>query len=50
MNDKCCSNCCHWTYDRWTELKYGMGVGICGADGEPTFCDRTDCPFHEEKE
>lgn len=50
MEEKCCSTCGHWQYDRWTEEKYGMGVGICGIDISPTFCDRTDCIFHSDKE
>ena len=48
--EKCCSSCVHWHYDRWTEEKYGMGVGICTVNNQPTFCDRNDCMFHDEKE
>lgn len=48
MTDECCSTCCYWQYDRWTEEKYGMGVGICGLDAQPAFCDKSDCLFHIE--
>ena len=50
MDEKCCSNCKRWHYDRWTEEKYGMGVGVCRGDGQPTFCDRKECIAYEEKE
>ena len=50
MERKCCSACIHWHYDRWTEEKYGMGVGVCQADNSPAFCDKTDCPFFDDKE
>ena len=48
--EKCCSTCTHWDYDRWIEDKYGMGVGICRADNQPTFCGHRNCIFHDEKE
>lgn len=41
-----CSTCSRWEYNRWTEEKYGMGVGVCELDGQPAFCDRSDCDFH----
>lgn len=50
MEDKCCSTCRYWHYDRWTEEKYGMGVGVCRADNSPAFCDKHDCPFHSDEE
>ena len=36
--EKICSNCKLWQYDKWIESYYGMGVGICSATGEDTFC------------
>ena len=39
-----CSNCEKWNYTTFTEKTYGMGVGICLADGSQTFCDH-ECPF-----
>ena len=39
MAELICSNCRAWRYDRYTEEKYGMGVGICNADGTDQFCE-----------
>lgn len=50
MVENRCSTCQWWKYDRWTEEKYGMGVGVCKADGLPTFCDKSNCPFHSAEE
>lgn len=44
-----CKNCVLWHYSRYTEEKYGMGVGVCGADGRQTFCEHK-CPFVVEKD
>jgi hypothetical protein len=49
LKDNTCSTCDLWYYDRWTEEKYGMGVGVCGADDTPVFCDKSDCPFHSNE-
>ena len=49
LKDNTCSTCDLWYYDRWTEEKYGMGVGVCGADDTPAFCDKSDCPFHSNE-
>ena len=38
MDENICSNCRAWRYNRFTEEQYGMGVGICGADGSQPFC------------
>lgn len=38
MTELICGNCQAWVYDRYTEEKYGMGVGICSHDGSPQFC------------
>lgn len=50
MDAKCCSTCESWQYNRWTEDKYGMGVGICAEDGSPKFCDRIGCICYNGKE
>ena len=42
--DRVCSNCVCWHYSRHTEEKYGMGVGICTADGSMQWCEHK-CPF-----
>ena len=44
-----CHNCALWRYDRFTEEYYGMGVGICEADGTQRFCEH-ECPFAIESE
>jgi wyosine [tRNA(Phe)-imidazoG37] synthetase (radical SAM superfamily) len=46
MLEEICSNCRRWRYNRWTEEKYGMGVGVCGLDNSPQFCSHR-CPFCE---
>lgn len=38
MIEKICSNCTAWNYNRFTEEKYGMGVGVCSHDGSIQFC------------
>lgn len=50
MTNNCCSTCTYWNYDRYTEGKYGIGVGVCTVDGQPTFCDKHDCMFHSNEE
>lgn len=44
---KCCS-CVLWEYNKFTEEVYGMGVGVCGADGSQRFCEHK-CPFCVEE-
>lgn len=39
-----CSQCQLWNYTSFTEKEYGMGVGVCLADGSQTFCDHP-CPL-----
>ena len=39
-----CSGCRYWEYTKFTEERYGMGVGICRIDHSQTFCDHV-CPF-----
>lgn len=49
-DEKCCSSCGHFRYDRWTEQKYGMGCGVCELDGTEKFCDHHNCPFHSKED
>lgn len=38
-----CYNCKFWKYNDDTEMKYGMGVGICRADNSEQFCEHPAC-------